>query len=171
MLKKYIFVIAILISSQSFALGMKDFVHEKPLPTSNIEFVDDKKVIHNLNDYTGKVILLNFWATWCIPCVNEMPQFAKLQADIAGRSDILFIPLSIDYEGADVVQKFYTKYEITNLPVFVDTKGRSFTAAGLKALPTTLVIDKKGKEVARILGEIDWAGKEVKDYLVELAKQ
>src|SRR5688572_29130204 len=120
MFKKYIFIITILISSQSFAREIKDFVHEKPLPVNNIEFIDDKKVIHNLNDYSGKVLLLNFWATWCIPCVNEMPQLAKLQADIEGRSDISFIPVSIDYEGVGVVQKFYEKYQITNLPVFVD---------------------------------------------------
>jgi thiol-disulfide isomerase/thioredoxin len=171
MLKKYIFLISIFISSSAFAASIKEFVHQTPVPTKTIEFIDDQKVIHNLNDYSGKVVLLNFWATWCVPCVNEMPQFAKLQQSLEGRSDIIFIPVSIDYEGAEAVKKFYSKYELTNLPVFVDSKGRSFTGAGLKALPTTLVINKNGQETARILGEIDWAGKDVRDYLTELAKE
>ncbi|MCE3233489.1 MAG: hypothetical protein K0R98_1746 [Rickettsiaceae bacterium] len=170
MLKKSLIILTLLFtSSPSFGKEINDFLHD-PTPVSNIQFTDDQKVIHNLNDYLGKVVLLNFWATWCKPCANEMPSLSRLQENLTGH-DVVLIALSLDYQGLAEVKDFYKKHEISNMRIFLDQKGQSFKAFKLGALPTTIVIDKSGKEVARVLGEIEWDSKEVKDYLVKLTKQ
>jgi thiol-disulfide isomerase/thioredoxin len=171
MLKNALIIICLVISSPCFASGINDYTNKSPTPTNNIQFIDDKQTIHNLNDYLGKVVLLNFWATWCIPCVDEMPAISKLKDNVADNKDIIIIPLAIDFEGSNAIKDFYKNYEISNLPIFVDNKNQSFKAFSLRALPTTIIINKKGQEVARILGQIEWDSKEVKDYLVKVAKE
>jgi thiol-disulfide isomerase/thioredoxin len=169
MIKKFILIaVSMLISSPAFAVGIKSFVHDTPLPLKVIEFSDDEKAIHNLNEFKGKVVLINFWATWCKPCVNEMPALVQLAKNLEGQN-VVMVPISIDFGGMPVVKDFYSQYHITNLPLYVDDKGKSFKAAELKALPTTLIVNKSGMEAARIMGEIDWTSKEVEDYLIKLS--
>jgi thiol-disulfide isomerase/thioredoxin len=165
-----IFTTFSLISSQSFARGIEDFEHDTPVFVKDIQFIDENIAINNLNQFRGKVVLLNFWATWCKPCVDEMPALSRLQENVEGR-DVKIIPLSIDYKGIEAVQEFYKTNEIKNLPTYLDRNGTGFKAFELRALPTTIIINKKGQEVARVLGEIDWSGKDVKDYLIRLTRK
>lgn len=168
MYKKIIlFLFVILSSAESFAASITDFEHSKPLAVNNIQFVDANNNIHSLNDYRGKVVLVNFWATWCKPCVDEMPSLSKLQESVSGLG-IEVVAISLDYKGISAINDFYKEYGITNLAPFLDTKGAAFKAMELKALPTTLILNKNGEEVARVLGDLDWADKQAKDYLVAL---
>jgi thiol-disulfide isomerase/thioredoxin len=113
-----------------------------------------------LPDYAGQGVLVNFWATWCAPCVAEMPSLAALAAALAPHR-VVVLPVSSDRGGAPVVTKWYADRQIEGLPVLLDAKGAMARAWGVRGLPTSVVIDRQGREVARLEGAVDWAGPDV----------
>lgn len=117
-------------------------------------FADGEGRERSLRDFQGKGVVLNFWATWCAPCVKEMPALDRLSA-LAGDA-FSVAALSSDREGASVVREFYRKNGIKNLPVLVDSKSRLVMKSGAKGLPTTLLIDPAGREVGRVVGPAEW---------------
>lgn len=138
----------------------------KPLPDIEFADMDGKKV--KLSDYRGKVVLLNFWASWCAPCIKEMPELDELQAE-HGKDNFKVIALSEDGTSPDV-QAFYQKHNISHLEIFHDTGSKVFFDLGLKGLPYSIVIDKQGNEATRIEGFIDWSSG-VKLIIDNLLKQ
>ncbi len=130
-------------------------VHDapKPLPDITIRLADgsDRK----LSEWHGRGVVLNFWATWCVPCVLEMPALEKLAQAIAADNAVV-LPLSSDRGGVPVVEKFYRDRNITGLPVLLDPRGAMGRSAGIAGLPTTLLINKQGQEVARSSGDGAW---------------
>lgn len=131
---------------------------DPPRPLPAISFVDGDGAAHALSDYAGKAVVLNLWATWCPPCVAEMPSLAALAR--SARRDLVVLPLSSDRGGATVVERFYHAHGITGLPVALDPKGHALEALGARGLPTTLIIDRQGRERARLEGAADWAAPE-----------
>ncbi len=111
---------------------------------------------HRLDEFAGHGMVINMWATWCVPCVAELPALDALSAELA-RDDIAVLPLSSDRGGAGVVQKFYAAHGLTHLPVLLDPKGAAARAWGLQGIPTTFVIDRHGLECARLEGAADWS--------------
>jgi thiol-disulfide isomerase/thioredoxin len=101
-------------------------------------------------------MLINLWATWCAPCVAEMPELAALSKALAP-DDIAVLPLSSDRGGASAVQAFYQEHGITGLPVLLDPKGAAARTWQARGIPTSLVIDKQGRERARLEGSADWS--------------
>ena len=101
-----------------------------------------------LQDFAGQVVLLNFWATWCAPCVREMPSLDRLQAKLGGEG-LAVVTVSRDRGGANVVMPFYERLELTNLGVYLDPKGAFSRAFKVRGLPTTILIDREG----RVVGE------------------
>ena len=108
-----------------------------------------------LSDYRGKVVLLNLWATWCPPCLKEMPSLDALAGAFAGQ-EVTVLPLSLDRAGRQAVQRFYGKTEIANLPIAVDSSMQAMADLRLQGLPTTLLIDAQGRELGRLQGDTDW---------------
>lgn len=104
----------------------------------------------------GKGVVLNFWATWCPPCVAEMPALDALAIRLAPR-DIAVLTVSADHGGAPAVQSFYAAHHITHLPLLLDPGDAAVQALGLRGFPTTLIIDRQGRERARLEGAADWA--------------
>ena len=109
-----------------------------------------------LADYAGKGVVLNLWATWCVPCVREMPALDDLAKLVAG-DGVVVLPISSDHGGAPVVQSFYAQHGIRNLPVLLDPRGVIGHQMNVRGIPTTLLIDPHGQEVGWLEGSADWS--------------
>jgi thiol-disulfide isomerase/thioredoxin len=143
---------------------LKNFVmHETPKPIPAIGFEDDQRQKRNLAEFTGKVVVLNLWATWCVPCRDEMPALDRLQEAMGG-SDFAVVPLSID-RGMEKITKFYAEIGIRNLPVYIDVSGKAVRELGAVGVPTTLILDRAGQEVGRVVGPAEWDTREVAEVL------
>ena len=128
---------------------------DPPGPLPDIRFMDAEKRWLTLADFRGKVILLNLWATWCIPCVREMPSLDRLQERL-GSPGFQVVALSIDVSGLPEVERFYKKLELKSLAMYVDKSAASRLALKIKGMPTTLLIDRQGREIGRVTGAAEW---------------
>lgn len=106
-------------------------------------------------DFAGKGLVLNLWATWCAPCVAEMPALDRLAALVAA-DGIRVVPLSSDRGGRNAVQGFYERTGVRNLGIWLDPRGAAARALGARGLPTTIIIDRAGRERARLEGDAAW---------------
>ena len=118
-------------------------------------FVDHKGVQHDLKEYRGRYILLNVWASWCGPCVREMPSFNGLRNKFDFRA-LELVALDEDHNGIVAVKSFYNLYNLKNLPTSIDTSGQAPSLLHVHGLPTTIFIDPHGFEIGRIEGDADW---------------
>ncbi len=118
----------------------------------------------NLIKYEGKLLLVNFWATWCEPCKEEMPSLDKLAAD-ENFKNLEILPINIGQEKIEKIEEFYNKTKIKNLDIFYDTDVRLAKKFLLRGLPTTLIINKDGKEFARVVGSINFQDVNFKTWL------
>lgn len=128
---------------------------DRPEPAPEITFSDATGNTLRLADFKGKVVLVNLWATWCAPCVKEMPALDRLQAKLGG-ADFTVLALSIDREGLAKVQPFFAANKIGALAPYLDPGGRSPAQFGARGLPTTLLIDRDGTVVGRQEGAAEW---------------
>lgn len=122
-----------------------------------------------LEPLRGKVVLLNFWATWCPPCREEIPSMMKLNQQMAGKP-FQMVCVSVDEGGKQAVQKFFKESGFF-LPTYLDPSGQAAAAYGLTGVPETFVIDKNGVIAKKIIGGLDWASPEVVGFLEDLMKQ
>jgi thiol-disulfide isomerase/thioredoxin len=140
---------------------LKNFVvHESPKPVPTIAFEDERGRHRSLADFRGKVVLLNIWATWCVPCRKEMPALDRLEGTLGGQT-FEIVALSIDRGGMDVVRKFFAEIGIHNLAMYLDTSGKAARELGAVGLPTTLLIDRDGRETGRLIGPAEWDAPEM----------
>ena len=120
---------------------------------------------HKLADYRGKVVVLNFWATWCVPCRVEMPSMQRLQDKLAGKP---FAVLAVDFgEGAPRVSEFLKKVPV-RFTVLLDRDTSAATAWKVKVLPTTLVLDREQRIRYSVVGDLDWDSQFVEDTIKKL---
>jgi len=139
-------------------------VHGAPRDRIGETFRDRHGNALTLADYSGKVVLVNIWATWCPPCRAEMPSLDRLAGAMAG-PDFAVIALSTDRDGAERVARFFDDIRIENLDVMLDRSGDFARQAGVLGLPVTLVLDRRGREIARLLGDADWDSPEARAIL------
>jgi thiol-disulfide isomerase/thioredoxin len=130
----------------------------------NLPFLGASGEEITLADYLGKGLILNFWATWCAPCVREMPQLNRLSAFIR-ENGIEVLTISEDLNGIRSVPRFYKSFNLYDLPVLVDQKGKLMRSFEAKGLPTTVLINKHGLEVGRVVGPAEWDTVEIVDYV------
>ena len=136
------------------ALGaFKEVSPPKPLPVLAWTDLDGQPL--PMEGLRGRMTLLNVWATWCAPCVKEMPALERLQAQLGGPG-FGVLALSVDRGGAHQVKPFLDKTGLTRLPIALDMPGASMQALNLRGLPTTLLLDAEGREIARFEGAAEW---------------
>ena len=123
-------------------------------PDITFQAADGKQ--HQLSEFRGHGMVINLWATWCVPCVEELPSLAKL-SKILAPDDIAVLPLSSDRGGAERVAGFFQEHDITVLPILLDPHSAAAHAFEVRGIPTSLIIDKQGREVARLEGSVDWS--------------
>ena len=136
-------------------------VHEAPRPRIEAAFRDGSGGRVTLADYAGRVVLINFWATWCPPCRAEMPALDALAGALEG-PDLEVIALSTDRAGAGRVAALFAEIGIQNLEIMLDRDSAVAREAGVMGLPVTLILDREGREIARMIGDADWNSPEAR---------
>ncbi len=132
---------------------------DAPQPAPALSFIGKDGERVELADFKGKVVLLNLWATWCAPCVKEMPSLDALQARLGGdRFEV--VALSLDRGGRSVVEPFLAKLGVRNLAIYLDPQSTAMGAFKPRGLPTTVIIDREGYEVGRLEGDAEWNSEE-----------
>ena len=131
------------------------FPAAEPKPVPELRFADAAGRPRMLSEFRGKAVLLNFWATWCVPCRKELPALDRLQARLGG-PDFEVVALSIDRKGLPAVQAFYAELGLKVLAIYVDESGRAASQVGAVGIPTTLLVDARGREIGRAVGPREW---------------
>ncbi len=126
---------------------------------------DGKEI--SLADWKGRVVLVNLWATWCAPCRKEMPDLAQLQKDYGG-DDFEVVAISVDLKGAEASSAFLKEISADNLALYVEPTTRIMKKLGAIGLPMTLLMDRNGAEIGRLLGPAYWTTDEARK-LIEAA--
>ena len=139
-------------------------INETPKPVSSLIFEDFSGSKINLKDYRGNLIILNFWATWCAPCKKEMPSLDILYRDESFKNLQIF---AINVEKPNVLKtkKFFNNLNIKKLDIFFDSNLNLINGFKLRGVPTTVLINKKGEEFAKIIGEVDFRNKKFLKWL------
>jgi len=125
----------------------------RPAPIDVFHDADGREV--SLMDFGDKVVLLNLWATWCAPCLKELPSLDRLQAEL-GSDRFEVVAVSVDRRGVEAVRPFFDKLKITHLAIYVETKNRLAEAIGLQILPSTIVIGPHGLMAGKMIGAAEW---------------
>ena len=138
-----------------------------PAPDFSFPGLDGKKI--RLSDYKGKVVLVNIWATWCPPCVDEMPSMEKLYRKFK-EQNFEILAVSIDESGRKAVAPFMKKNRLT-FPALIDSDGTIKSAYRIAAIPESFIIDKQGVLVKKIVGPLDWADPQVFRFFGDLIEK
>ncbi len=136
----------------------------EPAPPPALAFHDAAGTALDLSKFEGRVVLVNFWATWCAPCIREMPSLVRLQQTLGGE-DFTVIAVSLDRKGFDVIGPFVAKHELAALTIFHDPKSRSALALKIGGLPTTVLFDRAGRELGRLAGIAEWDSDEAVELI------
>ena len=143
----------------SYALEKPDLKNLVLLKNSkayeNVIFMDINQKNVNLDDFKGKLIILNFWATWCAPCKEEMPSLDNLQSNTK-LNNLKIFPINISQENVPKIESFFNELNIKNLDIYIDSPITLAKKLSLRGVPTTILFNKQGKEFARIIGSIDF---------------
>ena len=130
-------------------------VHKIPKTYDNVIFLDNAEEEINIQHLDSKLIILYFWATWCEPCKEEMPSLNRLQAN-QNLKNLKIYPINIGKENLNKVKSFFTELDINNLEPYFDNPSTLAKTFSLRGLPTTILLNSKGAEFARIIGSINF---------------
>ncbi|MFC3124012.1 TlpA family protein disulfide reductase [Pseudoroseomonas globiformis] len=137
------------------AEGLHKLNRTGPRPLPDFAFTDAGGVERRMADFAGRPVLINLWATWCAPCVAEMPALDRTQAALAEEGWAV-LALSSDRGGAKQVEPFYARTRIEHLGLWLDPGGAAGRSLGARGLPTSIIVDRKGQELARVEGAAEW---------------
>ena len=158
-MKLLIIFIYLITTNFSYAFEKPDLKNlvliKNPKLYEDVIFIDINQKNVNLDDFKGKLIILNFWATWCAPCKEEMPSLDNLQSNTQ-LNNLKIFPINIGQEGLSKSKSFFKKLNIENLNIYFDPPITLAKKFSLRGVPTTILFNKQGKEFARIIGSIDF---------------
>jgi thiol-disulfide isomerase/thioredoxin len=155
-------------SNDNIALGQFSPA-ETPHPTPEIAFTGLDGKPASLADLRGKPVVVNLWATWCQPCLREMPSLERLQQKLGGRLTVAAV--SQDRGGEKTVTPFLAKLGLDKVKVYLDPKSEVGKAFGVRGLPTSIVLDAEGREIGRVEGAADWDSDKIRTVLDPLVKE
>ena len=135
---------------------------------SNLTFKDHKEKEISFSDFKGKILLVNFWATWCAPCIKEMPSLDRLESKINGNFDV--IAISVDRDGVEKVTDFFDENKISNLEKFFDIKNSLAKEMNLYGVPTSFFVNKEGDLIGYYQGDMEWDNDTVINFINYLIK-
>ena len=132
-------------------------------PLSERELALDREItwrdkynhILSLDNFKGKVVLINFWATWCPPCVQELPSIDRLQKKIGG-DNFVAIAISLDRGGKKIAERMFKRLKLKNLSLYLDPTNASAQKLNIRVMPTTIVFDRTGRRLGKLEGKIEW---------------
>ena len=151
--------------------GERFALRETPAPVPAVPFKDRTGAEVSLPQFEGRVVLLNFWATWCAPCIEEMPTLDALQQDL-GSDRFTVMAVSQDVGGRETVAPFLRdKLDLQALDIYLDPEGRLARALDLRGMPTTYLIDARSRVVGELVGPADWNAPEVKALIRHYIEQ
>ena len=152
-------IIFIFLMFNSFAVEAVDIknlvINKETKKYDGLTFLDAKSIQLNLKDYKGSLVLLNFWATWCAPCKEEMPSLDLLQIN-PNLNNLKIFPINVGQDNLENSLKFFKDLNIKNLDVYFDSPITLAKKFGLRGIPTSIIFNKEGLEFARIIGSIDF---------------
>jgi thiol-disulfide isomerase/thioredoxin len=158
--KIYIHIFAIFFSAQQLSsesnYSKNIVVHEEPLEIKELKFKDFNFNDVDLANKKGNIMILNFWATWCVPCKKEMPSLEELSKQYP---EIIIYPINLEKPNKDKTRNFFESLNIKNLKIYFDPEFNLVKSFNMRGVPTSILINKEGKEFARIIGEIDFSNK------------
>ena len=176
-----IFLILTTISSSSYSKEEKGIINsflkeelenfelsKEKQNISDLKFKDNEGKEISFSDFQDKVLLVNFWATWCAPCIKEMPSLDRLKKKINKNFDV--IAISVDRDGVKKVKDFFNEYKITNLKKYFDIKNSLAKEMNLIGLPTSFFINKKGDLIGYFQGDMEWDNDTVIEFINYLIK-
>ena len=166
---KFILVFIYLISSSSSyaiqELNLKNLVvHKNPKKLEKINFKNINNETINLNSFEKSLIIINFWATWCAPCIEEMPSLDRLKTNPIF-NNLEIIPINVGKDNIEKTKDFYKKLKIKDLKIYFDKDVELAKKFLLRGLPTTVFINKQGEEFARVIGFVNFDDKNIIKWL------
>ena len=167
-MKFLILFIYLITTTYGYAIEKPDIenivINKNPKTYEEIVFKDLKEKDIDLADYKGKLLILNFWATWCVPCKEEMPSLDLLQSD-SRLNNLKIFPINIGQEDLLKSVIFFRELKIKNLSIYFDSTINLAKKFALRGVPTTILFNKEGKEFARIIGSIDFNDQKFIEWL------
>jgi thiol-disulfide isomerase/thioredoxin len=144
---------------------MATFVFRKtPEPLPDINYIDSTGTARTQADLKGRVVLLNLWATWCVPCLKEMPGLDRLQKEL-GSDKFEVVALSVDRAGPDAAKKFLDKIKVQNLKLYADASAKAAISLKAVGMPTTLLLNAQAQEIGRLVGPAEWDSADAKKLI------
>ena len=140
---------------------MKKLLFSDPVEVSDIAFTDPEGGEFRLQDFGGKHVVVNFWATWCAPCRKEMPMLSELQDEFGGET-FEVITIATGRNSIPGIRKFLDEVGVDNLPLYLDPKSKLGREMGVLGLPITVILDPEGREIARMRGDAEWNSESAK---------
>ena len=166
---KFILIfIYLILPSSSYAIQQPNLknliIHKDPIKLEKINFKNINNETINLNEFENSLIIINFWATWCAPCIEEMPSLNRLQANPVF-TNLQIIPINVGRDNVEKSKNFYEKLNIDNLEIYFDKNVELANKFLLRGLPTTVFINKKGEEFARVIGFVNFDDNKIIKWL------
>ena len=164
-----VFFIYLISSSFAYSIDPPNIknliIHKEKKKINHVKFFNSKSKKVSLNDFNSKLVIINFWATWCAPCKEEMPHLNRLKSKDEFK-DIEIITINIADEEYRKSKEFFEDLNINNLEIFYGSSLDLAKEFKLRGIPTTIFIDKEGFEFARVIGFIDFENKAFLDWLI-----
>ncbi|MDE0697900.1 MAG: TlpA disulfide reductase family protein [Boseongicola sp.] len=148
---------------------MRKLVFSEPRAVPGTGFTDPEGGAHQLSDFNGKFVLVNFWATWCAPCRKEMPMLSELQREFGGeRFEV--VTIATGRNSIQGIRRFFQETGVDNLPLYLDPRQDLARSMAVLGLPATVILDMDGREIARMRGDAEWYGESARAIIRTLTE-